>query len=80
MACEMCWHPSAPTLHNEGCPMAGGSQSEYDRGYVAAFNGDFIPWWELRHYSASFQYGYRVGKSIIEHLIDEEIAARINGY
>jgi len=71
----MCWHPEASS-HNEGCPLSGGSQEEFDRGWCVALEGYVLLWYELMHYSASFQLGYRAGKAEINHLVDAAVERR----
>lgn len=68
--CKVCEHPYT---HVEGCPMSGGSQVEFDRGYAYGFDGDVLLPHELAHYSASFRLGYHLGRAEINRQVEAAV-------
>ncbi len=74
MSCTLCWRPKSG--HNPGCPLVGGNQSEYDRGNAIGFGGVVLVWYQLIHYSQTFQLGYRAGRAALEEIVDVAAEAR----
>lgn len=78
--CEYCWNPFGE--HNDGCPILFGTaaaMAKWERGRNQGFEDDTegLKPWQMRHYDATFIFGYRVGQAEIDELVDAAAQERI---
>ena len=67
--------------HHRACPMRTGlldnpdpvKLAEWQAGWDYGFEDNYLMWWQLDHYSPSWQLGYRLGKDETDRLIERAV-------